>query len=629
MDGIVIEEHFRGLIDIARELLEQQEDKDHILPVDLYDPLPDFWDEWFDPVLEAWTPDVRRNLREFFLSEMRLHPAEVLPRYVALAVYDGLIQYLTSPNWEERRLAPKGRSIRTDTGIRIDLGSWHPVVDELRQDCRAVLRSVATSTISTWRDIEWEISNSCLMEDWDRVGKLYERAKELESLDEGVLLLLQAQFQFLLAWRDSPAGPLQTDMRKDNYAHLRNWQFPFHPCNWEPKLYNSVDSFSSLLFFAGALDISTVSREASVPHRQALRAAIEALERAKEYLQLPAPYPALLGRCYFTVGLFYEAAAHYEGVLEAKLSVMWRDLRPYVYCALSDSYLSAEEPTKAINALKSCSLEFPEKADIYLKTAKLQGENTDYFGALETIRTAVDKLPGIDTDWRLTTMLAIGDLSAVKGLSAVKVDPERRDNLVSLLGEYWPSFVRLSPRAREEWTDGTFQSHFFLNDKSMSNGMVKSGYGKLALAVEIELREKVFVHVLDHFRRERTELNELIRGELMKPEESKNNDLIPFCEFVRSKRRSLVTLGFCEKVLGFCRQSNTPIFVALREWVEDRFPRLLPNADLLKGIVKFRNGHSHGTDSMMTVDDVPDKCRKIIETLHEQGPAPSSAPIRF
>ena len=59
------------------------------------------------------------------------------------------------------------------------MGSWHPVVDELKQDCRAVLRSVATSTISTWRDIEWEISNSCLMEDWDRVRQLYERAKEL------------------------------------------------------------------------------------------------------------------------------------------------------------------------------------------------------------------------------------------------------------------------------------------------------------------------------------------------------------------------------------------------------------------------------------------------------------------
>src|SRR5437899_721196 len=97
MNRVKIEEWFQPLIDHTRDLFESEEEGP-ILAVDLHEILPDFWDEWFDPLLEAWTPQVRHDLCGFFLDQMKLHPGDVVVRFSGLAVYSGLISYLRSPD---------------------------------------------------------------------------------------------------------------------------------------------------------------------------------------------------------------------------------------------------------------------------------------------------------------------------------------------------------------------------------------------------------------------------------------------------------------------------------------------------------------------------------------------------
>jgi hypothetical protein len=49
----------------------------------------------------------------------------------------------------------------------------------------------------------------------------------------------------------------------------------------------------------------------------------------------------------------------------------------------------------------------------------------------------------------------------------MKVDPEKRESIVSLLGEYWRPFGKLSTGAQDEWIFGTDQLHFSTARKAM------------------------------------------------------------------------------------------------------------------------------------------------------------------
>jgi hypothetical protein len=236
MNGVV-QETFLGLIEYAREL-ESQEGRGSWAGqirkgyptswVDLWDLLPDFWDEWFNPLLEPWSPQVRSDLCSFFLDQMNLHPGDYVVRYTALTAYDGLIEYLTSSHWSKRR--PAAPDLHLGGFVMTD--SWERHVAMLREDFKAVLNFVKPGDTKDWREIQWEISNSCEVEDWDRAVQLYDRASELQAVDETDMRLLLGQFRFLLAFRDAPAAPLQTDILSDNGPFLLKRDLLLHPSNW-------------------------------------------------------------------------------------------------------------------------------------------------------------------------------------------------------------------------------------------------------------------------------------------------------------------------------------------------------------------------------------------------------------
>src|SRR4051812_35921586 len=100
----IVDHLVQGFLSMAHELLDGCQDE--AIPVDLYDFVPDFWDEWFEPFLEGWSPELHRHLTDAFMQEMQRDETGITARYTALAFYDGLRRFLTDSHWEAARPEP-------------------------------------------------------------------------------------------------------------------------------------------------------------------------------------------------------------------------------------------------------------------------------------------------------------------------------------------------------------------------------------------------------------------------------------------------------------------------------------------------------------------------------------------
>ena len=612
MNRVEIEEWFQRLIGFTRDLLEG-EDQGPIPAVYLRELLPDFWDEWFDPLLSAWTSQVRRDLYGFFLDQMKLQPADLVIRYSGLAVYSGLIHYLRSPDNKWMHLGMQIESIDRD-GVRHKSGGeeWDNPFVSLPEDLKALVYFVAVSDTESWRTIQWEILNSYLIEDWDRASRYYDRARKLGAVDEPDLRLMLGQFQFLLAFRNAPVEPLQAEILRDNYCYLREGYSPLHPFNWEPQLYDAPNSLLSVFLLASGLAVSIGNPEDSRPERRALRDAIDALESARELRQLPPPYEAALARCYFAAGRFYDAAAQYEILLKQDLSGNWALLSSHVYRALATSYVSAEETLKAIEALQIGSSKFPKETDLYLRTAELQARETEYLAVKETLRKATENLPGFDDDWRYSSLLALGD---IRQLSGVMPSPNKEDHdtIVAFLDDYWPAFKKLSDKARQQWVNGTFHSYFLHDQPQMAESLALNSRQEYAKALEVELAQRVFEPVREYFLNN-AELKRLIEEELARNAAGGHDrDPILFCQFV--VRKKPLTFGQKSIVLRLCARSAILVFAAMREWLQNHHPRLLDQTDHLHRVVNFRNTAEHELSATKDSTTIRDVCRAVIESI--------------
>ncbi len=296
-----------------------------------------------------------------------------------------------------------------------------------------------------------------------------------------------------------------------------------------------------------------------------------------------------------------------------EFSGTWSRLCPHVHRALAASYVSAKEPAKAIKALRLCSSKFPTEADIYLRTAQLQAQETDYASVTETLREAVDNVPALNEDWRISSLVAVGEIAQGGNLSMPEVDPEKREIIVSLLGEYWRPFGKLSTRAQDEWVIGTYLLHLSTSQKAMAKTLALKGLTALAVAVEIELVQRVFEPLRRYFCQDE-QLHRLVREGLDAGEKrGQNPEMVPFCQFVAGDQR--FAIGFASKVLRLCQHPKTPVFMAVREWFDRNHPRLPPLAGTLDDVRTVRNRAVHGGILASTTVDIPEACREIIESL--------------
>lgn len=457
-----------------------------------------------------------------------------------------------------------------------------------------------TDVPAEWRFLKWEISNSYSIADWPRALELYNRAEQAPELDRAQLNLLRGQFRFLWVF-----GP---KMDKE-----------FNLSEWEPKLYQSDPLLRDLLLFAWGSLHQNVDLTLDDSELERLRHARTDLENGLAAGGNPwSPYRWILARACFSLGHFHEAASHYHNVLESladhvALHEPYLTLRPFLrrtaFESLAECYRHAEETAKVITTLEQFAEEYRDEKGVYLQIAELQAQQSNYDRILQSIRREQDRSPDVDQDWRISSLIALGESHDVSRaiVSALKSDQIVYHATTSLLSTYWPAFDRLGSEAREEWIAGTL----FWNNLPgvpMRDVLLRKGALAFATAVEIELRVRVF----EGFRTSIETQPELRQTE----EPGRPDDAQRLRKFVL--KRGTLTLLQMASIVNQNGRQRKGILGQFDFWLTRRYPKLALQIKLLLDIGNFRNSASHDAKSKATLKTVPQWCRTIIEILTEQ-----------
>jgi len=567
---------------------------------------------WLEDALE--TVQMMAYHRDELLTCFRTHldakPIDIPSRFTALHVYSAFIAVEEVAEYLGGYCTPVARERGGEEAIEL--------IEESEREARQVIEASAKDLAdlvhrldvdkvpADWRFIRWEILNSYAVGDWDRALKLYDRAGEPGPLELTDLQLMRGQFRYLL-------------------VYASEFELGLYLLWWEPKVYGPDDPERFLLLFLSGLSMSKPETHLTHSHRDTLRGAANDLEKALDKTQGAAPadavYRAVLARCHSSLGRFREAAAQYAKVLSSQLVTLVPFLKKPVYKALTSVYRAGGELQEAINTLEQWAQDFPEEKGIYLQVAELKAEMGDFDSVLIAIRNEEERNPEADRDWRVTSLLALGDTRDVsrKLLSALKSDEEVYYSTVALLREYWPAYATLSAKAQEEWTAGSLLWNC-LPGKPMRNTWLRKAALCYASAAEIELRARFFTPFRDRVRRAPELLTIAQQGRTDK-------DAGIFCQFIVSGNGSLTLLQMAS-ILGECNRPQKPILKEFKAWLGPAHPVLAKQVPALREIGAFRNPGTHEATSTTTMERVPEWCRSVIEALIQAGSNLNSGNVR-
>jgi tetratricopeptide (TPR) repeat protein len=311
--------------------------------------------------------------------------------------------------------------------------------------------------------------------------------------------------------------------------------------------------------------------------------------------------------------------AEYELLLEATADSPWSSLKPHVYRAISTCHVKAGNLNKAIRRLEACTYEFPREAKVHFELAALQAQATDFAGAAETIRRATDANPEMDSDWRLSTMLALREIIN---------DPDRmvlEEQLQKLRGShpavwhliertciaYWPVFNQLFDIAKNKWTGAILHGYYFVVHEETARPLLEqTAINLFAMAVEIELRSRVFA---------------VFKEEFLKDIRLRQAARVP-SRGAEKFRRYLIDngklgLGEMGHILKMCEGADTGILAEYRAWLMKCQPKLTDVSGHLSVIVGDRNRATHpdtheGLDNAVGIDEIHRLCQAVIGSLH-------------
>src|SRR5439155_5368357 len=160
-----------------------------------------------------------------------------------------------------------------------------------------------------------------------------------------------------------------------------------------------------------------------------------------------------------------------------------------LFASLSLSYRQAKETERAKEILERWARESPGEKGVYLQLAELEAQGANYQGVVEYLRKETDRNPAVDTDWKVSALLALGTTQdASKSIDALKGMPLWQP-VYSMLQQYWPPFRKLGESAQEEWACGVLFLH--LSDLPERTRLRKAAEA-CARSLEIELRDRIF-----------------------------------------------------------------------------------------------------------------------------------------
>ena len=569
--------------------------------LNIEDPIPP-WLE--DP---TYTLDIAINQRErlltCFMNYLIDDPLNIPARFTSLAVYYPLSgrdpkQTEELRNFVAFHIGRDSPVLFSDDEEKLAEDCGHQadsIIEGFNNDLACVVHQWKTEAIpKDWRVIRWEILNSYAISDWKRALKLYSIAEESNLLDIGDLQLIRGLFRYLLVF-----GP--------------NFEVELDSLWWEPNTLSVDSPESSLVLLMSGLRLSQFKPELTGSNMDTLRDASNDFEKAlNKRPELSPAYGPILARCYFSTRRFHDAA----GIYEQALTDCEKDgIRRWIYESLKIIYQESHLPEKAIALLERWAAEFPEEKGLYMQVAELHAQVANLEAVPISLRKEVERNPEADRDWRITTMLALGETRDIsqKLLNELKSDTAKFELITSLLEDYWPSFAGLSDKARDEWITG-----IYLRDSSVLQPLrsVWSGKGghAYATAVELELNSRVF----SRFRESvpPTAIKKLAGETIDHKDESKG--LLPYVRKDRPYDHRSLALGEMAFLIDRCTSSQVPILQQLKIWIDGNCSGLLAQTKELYQVTQFRNKPAHGNAPDILAENISFLCRQIIDALPRQ-----------
>jgi tetratricopeptide (TPR) repeat protein len=594
-------------------------------------------------------PNDSFQLSALFEEALLPDPKDIPTRFTALSVYCALANHLFLDEETYVSLLQQGLTDDYEYPGNLELSEQLARAKQNRarheQHLEYFVRLRQIEHIGTWKETRWEILNSYLIRDWARAGKLYDRTEELGLLDIKEIRLLRGQFNYLVVLGWTIEAIIRGFFKEPNISYDPQ-SYHLESLMWEPKVYEQAKIGSPKvrqyagLFLSGIcfsfndeapliispgfvypgdpdedFDVYFRFEESLLDqdNRERLRVAASDLERALQDSPNPNPaYRSILAKCYFLVGRYHDAAACYEEVHAA----IRKEAPPrlWSYMCIAISYQRAGELAKAVEFLDRCSREFPKEKAIYLHKVKLYEQLGNLQNAHESLLKAVELDPALGKTFGIGLALALAILprnpdaidDAVERFLSSNPDDAKR--VEAFILSHWPSFAKLSDAAEKNWRGGVLLLYCIpMKDIILREALENSAVQKLASAVEVELRGRVFRRFKDHVGA--TPALRKLAEEVGKGDERQR----PFGDFLIRERP--LALGQMNYVLHNCQKYQEPLFVKFRCWVQREVPCALGLVPSLYKIISKRNPSSHGDEILVDTERFPRLCREVLEQL--------------
>jgi tetratricopeptide (TPR) repeat protein len=358
------------------------------------------------------------------------------------------------------------------------------------EDLRVLFRDELTelvalpqiATLTEPKRVRWEIINSCLVSEFGRAEALFDRAADLVPTDVPEICAVRGQFHLLKA--------MATDAIEMAHATVR-----------------LAPADSPRAARLGRWGVMT--DETSPVDRSRLNEARDWFEKAiQRGFALPPEHRASLGRCHFIAENYRQAAATFQGIVEAggivlrdRQAVINDELNAAVHLAAARAHQRAGDLAAAANCLEKCVSAFPTYGAAYRRLAELRIDtDADYRGAYEVLVRWADAEPELASDIWVRTLRGVGGIEDKRSVQEMldeffDAHPQRLDWVRSAVGSHWCVFGGLSESAQKQWLYGCWILWWRPPGFEAIDYAAATGY--FCRALELELRQQVFTRFVE------------------------------------------------------------------------------------------------------------------------------------
>jgi tetratricopeptide (TPR) repeat protein len=325
----------------------------------------------------------------------------------------------------------------------------------------------------------------------------------------------------------------------------------------------------------------------------------------------------MLGRCYFSLQQFHDAAEQYEHILQmvGDSSTRARLMRMCAHESLALCLRQAGDLGNAVQILRQCICEFPDVKRLNRQLAELYADIGDYVAAYEALQREVSLEPQLEQDVSTRIAMALGPIAKDPGgtLRAVKqyleAHPEVARLLDSLHRFHWPTFANLCEQSREEWCTGMYQLYCdSLRQAEFRPRLFEDAVKHFGKAVELEVRSRVF----KKFREEVSTKS----GTPVPPQVDlqKYSWLRNLTAFVTSEDVNL-NLEKMTAIIKNSKKSSLPLAASFSAWLQQTQSELIKKTYLLEYILGPLGDAKHESMSEEAAKKVALWCRQVLDAL--------------